>query len=239
MLIGLVLLWFTRRQRAGKVCVTLGAVLLFAFSSSAVAQPLIDSLERQQPAYGLQGQFALPEEQIRYVVVLAGGVPAAEGYPVTRQVGAHSLARLVEAARVVQRCPNSRLVLSGGYGVSADTNPRTLTNYQCATLLGVPEERIITVNTSWDTEQEAANLRPLLGADPFVLVTEASHMPRAVALFEAQGLKPIPAPTDYRTGLVFILTPEAVFPNAESLSQTERAVYEYIGMLWNRLRGLK
>jgi uncharacterized SAM-binding protein YcdF (DUF218 family) len=58
-----------------------------------------------------------------------------------------------------------------------------------------------------------------------------------MALFEAAGLSgAIPAPTDHTTGLYSIFSREAfsaesVYPNAQSLWTTERAVYEYLGLL--------
>jgi uncharacterized SAM-binding protein YcdF (DUF218 family) len=238
LLVGLILLWFSKRQRAGKVLVTLGTLLLLACSSSAVSEKLILPLEWRHPPYGLRDEFRVPEEQIRYIVVLAGGIPSVEGYPITRQVGGDALGRLVEAVRVYQRCPNAQLVLSGGRGVDPNADPHTLTNLLFVKLLGVDEARVIVRNISNDTEEEARNLAPLVGQAPVVLVTSASHMPRALALFEHYGVQAIPAPGDYRTGLIYLFEAEGLLPNAGALYNSERAIYEYIGMLWARLRGL-
>ena len=38
-----------------------------------------------------------------------------------------------------------------------------------------------------------------IGQTPFILVTSAGHMPRSMAVFEAQGMQPIPAPTEFIT----------------------------------------
>ena len=40
-------------------------------------------------------------------------------------------------------------------------------------------------------------VKEIVGKDKFILVTSASHMLRAMALFRKQGMEPIPAPTDY------------------------------------------
>jgi len=236
-LLGLALLWFTRRQKAGKVLVTLSVVLLLLLSSGAVSDMLIAPLEARHPPYGLNGEFRVPESEVRYVVVLAGGFPSVPGYPITRQVDGGGMARLVEGVRIHQRCPNSTLILSGGRGIDPNTDPSTLTNLLFVKLLGADESRVVVSNISQDTEDEARNLAGLVGQAPMVLVTSASHMPRALALFESYGMRPIPAPTDYRTGLVEIFTVESIFPNADALYNSERAVYEYLGTLWNRLRG--
>jgi len=70
-------------------------------------------------------------------------------------------------------------------------------------------------------------------------VTSAFHMPRAVALFRKVGLRPVPAPADYEikrsreTGI----TPETFQPHADNFKRTEKAAYEYLGLVWARLRG--
>jgi uncharacterized SAM-binding protein YcdF (DUF218 family) len=72
------------------------------------------------------------------------------------------------------------------------------------------------------------------------------HMPRAKALFEAQGLNVIPAPVDFtvtqhnwqttfKPGLdEFIIY---LLPNASSLGLTTNVFKEYLGLLIYGLRG--
>jgi uncharacterized SAM-binding protein YcdF (DUF218 family) len=234
---GLLLLWFTERQRAGRILVTLGLVLLLLLSSEAVSTLLISPLEDAHPPYGPEQAETVDEQEIAYVVVLAGGIDYLPEYPITRQVGAGSMARLVEAVRVHRRCPKAKLVLSGGLYADPETPDDMLTNYRFVRFLGVDEQDIVVRNVSRDTAEEARNLQPILEGEPFFLVTSASHMPRAVQLFRAQGLRPIPAPTDYRTGLLHFISAESFYPSSGSLAKSERAIYEYLGMLWARFRG--
>jgi uncharacterized SAM-binding protein YcdF (DUF218 family) len=230
--VGLGLLWFTRRQRAGKVLVTLGVLLLLLLSTGAVSGQLIAPLEARHPPYGLHDTYPVPESEVRYVVVLAGGYPAVEGYPITRQADGGGMARLVEGVRVYRRCPNSTLILSGGRGADPNLDPGTLTNMLFVKLLGVDEARVVVRNVSRDTEDEARNLAEIIGTAPMVLVATAAHMPRALAIFEAQGMRAIAAPTDYRTGLVHVFIVESLYPNADALYNSERAIYEALGTLW-------
>jgi uncharacterized SAM-binding protein YcdF (DUF218 family) len=61
-------------------------------------------------------------------------------------------------------------------------------------------------------------------------------MPRSMALFRNQGMDPIPAPTDFLVKKGQRFGPGIFFPGAGELVRTERAVYEYLGMAWARLR---
>jgi uncharacterized SAM-binding protein YcdF (DUF218 family) len=49
LLVGLALLWFTRRQKAGKVLVSAGTVLLLAISYPFVPNLAVDTLEQGYP----------------------------------------------------------------------------------------------------------------------------------------------------------------------------------------------
>ena len=87
-----------------------------------------------------------------------------------------------------------------------------------------------------NTEQNAAFSALMLKADGIsriVLVSHATHLARAVPLFEAQGLTVFPAPTQ------FISSPrswlEALLP--DSLYRSREALHEYLGMLYYRMKG--
>ena len=61
---------------------------------------------------------------------------------------------------------------------------------------GVPREQIITLDLPKDTEEEAAAVKQAIGDAPFLLVTSASHLPRAMIFFQQEGLNPLPAPAN-------------------------------------------
>lgn len=59
--------------------------------------------------------------------------------------------------------------------------------------LGVPREQIITPDLPKDTEEEAAAVKQAIGDAPFLLVTSASHLPRAM-IFSAGRVKSATSP---------------------------------------------
>jgi uncharacterized SAM-binding protein YcdF (DUF218 family) len=77
----------------------------------------------------------------------------------------------------------------------------------------------------------------MIGKEPFFLVTSASHMPRAVALFKKLGMKPIPAPTGHLAKRPRGRNPQRYFPSPEGLHKSQRLVYETLGMIWAKFRG--
>ena len=110
---------------------------------------------------------------------------------------------------------------------------------QTAKALGVPAKDILLENRSRDTKEQARIIRTMVGKNGLLLVTSASHMPRAMALFEFQGMKPLAAPTRHLVRAKDdALSPADFFPSLDALYKSNRAIYEYLGILWARLRGL-
>jgi uncharacterized SAM-binding protein YcdF (DUF218 family) len=108
---------------------------------------------------------------------------------------------------------------------------------QLAQDLGVGRKDMILEAQSRDTEDEARLVAPIVGEQPFILVTEASHMPRAMALFRKHGTHPIADPVSFRISHSQAITPDDVFPGAEKLCSSEKAIYEYLGLAWEKIRG--
>jgi uncharacterized SAM-binding protein YcdF (DUF218 family) len=232
MVLGLILLWFTRRQKAGKIVLTIGVVLFGSLSYGSLSNLLLTPLEgKYSPVLdprGLKG--------IKWVVVLGGGHSSDPLLPVTSQLAEPALFRLVEGIRLHKLLPESRLILSGGSGF--DPVPDAKIMLDAALFLGVDRQDVVLEQASKDTKDEARLIKDLVKDDRFILVTSASHMPRSMALFEAQGMRPIPAPSDHlvkeRQGG---MSPGMFFPSALGLAKAERAVYEYLGFMWSKITG--
>jgi uncharacterized SAM-binding protein YcdF (DUF218 family) len=105
---------------------------------------------------------------------------------------------------------------------------------------GVPSQAILVEDRSLDTHQNALFSFQLLsarGIRNILLVTSAAHMPRAAAAFRKVGFAVVPAPADFITGWAALDLPLAWWPNAQSMSQSDAAVKEWLGLFAYRLRG--
>ena len=107
--------------------------------------------------------------------------------------------------------------------------PPALGYAEFAREFGVNEASIVVLNGSLDTHAEARSVAMLIGAAPFILVTSAYHMPRAMRLMERTGAHAIPAPTGQRVDRSYRRWGDLV-PTASGLSKTEHALHEYLGL---------
>lgn len=230
--LGLILLLLCRAERFRTSCFFIGFIIITVFSLNPISSFLLDSLQlRYLP-------LTTVPAGVTQVIVLGGGVRSGgKNYPPNITLNSASLSRLVEGVRLLKKIeksdPTAKLILSGGRVFRAPADAGVMQN--TAVMLGVNQKNTLLENGSRDTHQEAVFLKKMVGTNPFLLVTSAYHMPRAMALFENQGMHPIAAPTQFisyrnNTLLWYI-------PNANSLVVSDIALHEYLGLLWARLRG--
>ncbi|ODS34162.1 MAG: conserver hypothetical protein [Candidatus Scalindua rubra] len=239
--IGLYLLWFTTKQKAGKVLVSFGLFILILFGYGIIANKLLrplerkyDSLETKSSSAGLKTE---DESAIKFVVVLGGGHTSDPELPLISQIGRSSLVRLVEGIRIYRKYPEAKLLLSGGSVF--DPIPVAEVMTRVAREIGVSEDDIILESKSKDTKDHARFIKPIIGSEPFILVTTASHMPRSMAMFKKNGMNPIASPIGHRVKEGQGLSPHSFFPKAGNLSNAEIAIHEYLGLTWAKMRGQK
>lgn len=237
-LIGLFLLWFTKRQRTGKIFVSFGIFLLLLFSYNATSNQLLKPLESKYAADTIQLENRIPPENagsIKFIVVLGGGHISDPVLPVTSQIGEETLVRLIEGIRLYRKHAGVKLVLSGG--PVFDPIPDAYIMADLAKELGVNEDDILIESKSKDTKDEANLIKPIVNDNRFILVTSAVHMPRSMAIFKKLGMNPVPAPTGHKVKDNQTFNPFLFLPNAGDLLKSEAGLHEYLGMAWSKLRG--
>ncbi len=235
MLVGLVLIWFTRAQRAGRWLTTFGFLLLVLLGQGALSALLLDPLESRYPPFEPASLSSNPAAPVRWIVVLSGGHTPDPARPLSSHLTESSLVRLIEGIRLHRELPHTTLVVSGGTGFGRIPSAKTMA--KVARLLQIEPGNIKVESGSKDTAKQARLLKPLLGQTPFILVTSASHMRRAVALFDKYEMRPIPAPTDYLVKRPQAFHPGMLIPGSSGFEVATAAVHEYLGFLWARLRG--
>jgi len=223
-----------RRRRLGAVLLSGGLIGLLLVSFGPVGAILMRPLEDRFP----RPPADMPEPT--GIIMLGGFI----SYPsVTR--GAISLTqegeRLSETAALAHRYPNAMVVLSGGtFGNRTEEETEGFIARRFLVELGVETSRIIVENRSLSTAENGVFTRDLLMPQPdqrWLLVTSASHMPRAVGSFRHANFPVIPYPVGYTTtglaGEYWTLGMEA----SVNLLRADMAFHEWVGLLAYWLTG--
>ncbi|PNK63659.1 MULTISPECIES: envelope biogenesis factor ElyC [Pantoea] len=226
---GILLLWFSRWHKSGKILVSLSWALLLLLSLQPVADRLLLPLESRYPTWN-------GSEKVDFIVVLGGGYTFNPDWAPSSNLIGNSLPRVAEGVRQWRRNPQATMIFTGA---AAGQNP--VSNAQVAASvalsLGVPPDHIQVLDRPKDTEQEARAVRGVVGQRSFLLVTSANHMARALNFFHAAGLTPLAAPANQ----LAIASPlnwwERALPSPLWLSHSDRVVYETLGQAWQWLKG--
>ena len=234
LLAGTLMLW-SRWAHAGRRVVLVAGILLFITGLTPLGHVLILPLEERFPRARLSD--GMPPDGI---VVLGGAqdmsITTARGAATVNEAGD----RLLEAAALARKYPKTKILLSGGSSaVFGDRESEAAGARELLTGLGVAGERVTIEDKARNTYQNALNSAKLTGphaGELWLLVTSASHMPRAMGSFRTAGFRVEPWPVDYRTrGREDVMR---FFPKpSEGWRRVDLAMREWIGLLAYRLTG--
>lgn len=231
MLLGAVGLAVLRRApRLGRSLIGVAFLALLAVSMP-VGSHLLESWVERYPPLDLSAPVAADA-----IVVLAGGIRRDAPMPGQASLMPEPLERLTGGV-VIARATRLPMLLSGGRvepGIAeADVMQDVL-----AQAFGMQarwlEQRS---RTTRENARESARILLPLGMRRVVLVTSASHMPRAVREFEAAGFAVIPAPTGLDSPRACVSALHCWLPTGLALAQSHAALYEMLGAVVARLDG--
>ena len=232
--VGVLLLYRKKNNgREGRLVLTALVAFYWILSTPLTAVPLVRALTADYPPL----MTSADARGATAIVVLGAGMAMHRSRGAALQAGnrEHSL-RVLEAARVYHLLNKPWVIVSGalvpGWPTAAANMARSLR------LLGVPAERIVEEGESRSTLDHAKYIPPQLverGAGQFVLVTSRQHMARALRVFRASGLDPVPSSPEFYVarGRPF----DRFLPSQAALDVSVAMMYDVAGLAYYRLRG--
>jgi uncharacterized SAM-binding protein YcdF (DUF218 family) len=225
LLAGIVLLFLRRCRLAASVLFAGFLTALLSFFPP-VPDTLIHRLENRYPPF-VPAQETSPQ----WILVLGHGYKAGQ-LPQTSRVDGEMYARLMETVRIAKEFPDARIVVPL-YGDAADNEKQAWLGSFCRNTGWSPAQTVILPDAP-DTGAELRQALRLIGQEPFVLVTAAAHMPRAMQIATSLGGRAVAAPCDFEDR-----SPDPAYrffiPSVRNLQRTEAALHEYMGILWFRI----
>jgi len=229
--------WFLAlrgRRGLGLSSLICGIGILWISATPLVAAYFYGMLEQRFPPMAVS---AAPQKDA--VIVLGGAV----GQPLPPRVTSEltdASDRVLAAARLYRAGKAGKvLVAAGNQPWIADAEPEAELIRDLLMEWGVLEKDIVLDVASINTYQNAKNAGALMNAHGLknaLLVTSASHMPRAYAVFEKAGVDVLPFSVDVSV----VRGKNNIFdwlPSVGALDLSTRAMREWLGMLVYWWRG--
>lgn len=204
-------------------------IWLFLCSMTYPSVLLIKPLEDQYPVIMVES----PEWRATdAIVVLACNYFEDEELPFISRWPNCSLQRNMQAV-LLYKAQKMPIYLAGDILGHNDVQPQAVHNKNFLEKFGVDPNDIHIITKGKTTETEVSALISILKTDNVTLVTSASHLPRAVRYFTDKNIHVVPVPVEHlsRKNIEASLG----LPNAYSLYRSERAIHEYLGLIYQNL----
>jgi len=173
----------------------------------------------------------------RAIVVLGGGVRGdVNTISDIDYLYAASFRRAQGALRLAQQYPDLSIIVSGGSGTSDITEADLMGSLLIQQ--GIKSTRISKERESVNTWESSLNTGMILkknSTNEIYLVSSAIHMPRAIQVYQKQGLTVCAYPVD--RVLVIPKWYELFIPQISALVKTKNALHEIAGIGWYYLSG--
>jgi len=232
-LLTLFALIFFHKPRLSKTCLLLALICVFTFSTPFLPNALIAHLEHRYTPPD-------PLPHVDAVIVLSGMVVLEKSTPEKIEFG-EGVERILEGIRLVKQGVADRLILSGGSGsLTEQTKSEARMLRQFAMDFGIPDQRILVEPSSRNTYENAVETAKLMrrhGISSSILVTTASHLPRAMGCFRKIGVEPIPYGVDFHSDQNSHITPGDFIPNVGNLRGLTWILHEYFGLVMYKAAG--
>lgn len=182
-----------KRLRWVRLLVLCSLLLLMILASPLVATSLMGSLESwYQPTH------LAPSDRFDAIVVLGGGINEPGSLRPAAEPSSYSRNRTTCGVDLFQQGHAPTLVLTGGDARVFGTGSKEAVEMKrWAIRLGVPESATMIDTDARNTYENATGTKRLIGPASILLVSSASHLPRAVPVFTKQGFRVTPAPCDH------------------------------------------
>lgn len=208
MVYGLLSLWANRRRPSKRKsfitiprlrAITLIVTVFVGFNLTVPILPYhaVKALEHHFPQP--QAEALNPE----VIIVLGGwqGAGASFTSPDIPPIGSAG-DRLIAGLILAKKFPDAKLYFPGGLKMDEIGVSEKDISQAVITGLGLPLSQVIIEGESRNTAENASYVRAMMGDSQdgqVVLITSASHMPRAIGSFQNAGLNPLAYPVDYKT----------------------------------------
>jgi uncharacterized SAM-binding protein YcdF (DUF218 family) len=219
-----------RRRTAGLAVIGVGLVAFYLLATPVIAGRLNMLVQTAPPL----SEEAARASAAQAIVVLSAGLhfygPEYGGSTVDET----TLERLRYAARL-HRLTGAPILVSGGQPPGATVTLAGAMKDSLERDFGVTG--VLVEDHSLDTHENAifsARTLSQNGVRKILLVTHASHMPRAAQTFIDAGLDVVPAPTIFAHVSTDSVT--SFIPRLSGLRESHYAIYEIAGRLWYLLR---
>ncbi len=219
--------WLSRNANRKKTLLKTALVLFIIFSNSYI--PKYIWYQYQSPYNEMK-----PGEKYSAGILLGGFVNYDEKN--RRAFFNNSSDRFIQAVRLYRQGHIAKIIMTGGNALFIKDSKYSEADYVVKTLIdmGIPANDILAERMAKNTIENAAYSDRMLDSahinEPYVLITSALHMPRAIKIFRKKGMTVRPYPCDFRvTESDTRFSWHSIVPSSAAFDQWNMLFREFVG----------
>lgn len=227
--------WITKNMKRRKIAFVAATVMLLLFSNPFIINKLVVAY---QPA-----KVVLMADEVYNAGIVLGGFSGMNDADEETYFN-ESSDRFIQTALLYKAGHIKNIVMAGGNAnVFKDKTFREADFAKEQFLkLSIPDSCVYTDRESINTAENAINVKKILDSlqlpPPYLLITSAIHMPRALQTFRKNGLDVKPFPAAFETRPSNSIYPDDILlPSASALRNWQVYLREVVGSLMYKLTG--
>jgi uncharacterized SAM-binding protein YcdF (DUF218 family) len=226
--------FFTRNPIRKKKLFFTTLIVFYFFSNPFIADEFVRAYEERNQTFS-----KLPSDFD--VAIVLGGF---SGYDEQQEMVQFHTAtdRLMAGIQLYKTGKAKKLMISSGSGSLFKPNLKEalfIKDYLIS--IGIPESDLIIESNSRNTRENAIESAKILNKEypngKFILITSATHMPRAKRCFNKVNIPTIPYSVDHQSGPRKFIVDHLLLPNARCLSKWNTLIKEWTGFIVYKLSG--
>ena len=209
-----------------------GVIILLICSLPIVSKKLINYLEiNYKPIQ------ASNIDKADAIIILSGMINAINTIDGYKYEFNNSVDRFISGINLFKNNKANFIVFTRGKYPWSVGKPEGEYLKELAISYGIPENNILLTENVENTDQEAKAVKKLFPQknSKLILVTSASHMPRALKVFQAADLEVIEYPVDFKSNSNNFTIIDLI-PSAGALGGTSYFVREMIGRIYYKIK---
>lgn len=152
--------------------------------------------------------------------------------------------RFIQTVKLYQQKHIKKIIVTGGSSkVLKNKQSLKEADFVCEQLeqMGIPKEHIIKENQSRNTHENGLYTKHVLDSlkikPPYLIITSATHIPRATKVFEKTGIEADSYACNFATVESKFEFPESLLPSTEAFELWNTLMKENIGLMMYKLTG--
>ncbi len=152
--------------------------------------------------------------------------------------------RFIQTVRLYHQKHIKKIIVTGGSSkVLKNRQSLKEADFVCAQLeqMGIPKENIIKENQSRNTHENGVYTKQIIDSlkinPPYLIITSATHIPRAMKVFQKIGIEADPYPCHFASVESKFEFPDSLIPSTEAFDLWNTFMKENIGLIMYKLTG--